>query len=87
MDSTEATLGTRVRTLVDFSGVPMGTEGVIDEDYGTGVMVAWDRPGNPLPVGYKRYNWDEGVVFMILRDGFDKLRDLRFLELVNTGAA
>ena len=53
MTEHEATLGTRVRTLVAFSGVPEGTEGVVDEDYVTGVTVAWDLPDQPLPVGYR----------------------------------
>lgn len=39
MTADEATVGTRVRTLVDFCKVPKGSEGVIDEDYGTGVMI------------------------------------------------
>lgn len=60
----EAVVGARVRTLVDFADVPDGTQAVIEHDYGTGVMLAWDLPGAPL------------------RDGFDKTRDLRFLELV-----
>lgn len=37
-------MGTRVRTLVAFFNVPKGSEGVIDEDYQTGVMVRWDLP-------------------------------------------
>lgn len=48
MNRNEAKVGTRVKTLTDFSGVPAGTEGVIDEDYFTGVMVAWDLPDSPL---------------------------------------
>lgn len=44
MTEDQATVGTRVRTLVEFADVPKGTEGVIDEDYGSGVMVAWRRP-------------------------------------------
>jgi hypothetical protein len=44
MTRDEATVGTRVKTLVEFCNVPAGSEGVIDEDYGTGVMVAWDLP-------------------------------------------
>jgi hypothetical protein len=44
MTPEQATVGTRVRALVKFFRVPAGSEGVIDEDYGTGVMVAWDLP-------------------------------------------
>lgn len=74
-------LGQRVKTLVNFSGVPTGTEGVIDEDYGSGVMVAWDLPDRPLPKGYKV--WDGKPAFhpgTPLRDGFDKKTELKFLE-------
>lgn len=49
MTRDEATVGTRVRALVAVSDVPKGTAGVIDEDFGRGVMVAWDLPGRPLP--------------------------------------
>lgn len=42
-------IGTRVQTMQDWPGVPKFTEGLIIEDYGTGVTVAWNRPHNPLP--------------------------------------
>jgi hypothetical protein len=77
----EARVGTRVRTLVDFSGVPKGSEGVIDEDYGTGVTVAWDLPDGPLPPGYCEYDGRPAFVSRILRDGFDKKSDLQYLEI------
>jgi len=76
------TVGVRVRSLVPFSGVPKGTEGVIDEDYGTGLMVAWDLLGSPLPQGYRVYDGRPAVASGILRDGFDKARELHFLEEV-----
>lgn len=95
MNISEATVGTRVRSLMNFSGVPKGTECVIDEDYGTGVMVAWDNPPghSKLPAGYKRYEgefgWRDGILRGgfgwrdgILRDGFDKETELHFLEVV-----
>jgi hypothetical protein len=63
----EAVIGTRIKTLVEFAGVPIGTEGVIAFDYGSGVMVKWDLPGDP--------NWP-------LRDGFDKEIELKCLEVV-----
>lgn len=78
----EARIGVRVKSLVDFSEVPKGTEGVIDEDYGTGVMVAWDLPDQPLPRGYSVYDGKPAISSGILRDGFDKKKDLHFLELV-----
>lgn len=57
-------IGVRVRNLRNFEGVPEGTEGIIDELYGsdarktptdstyTGFMVAWDLPDRPIPPGY-----------------------------------
>jgi len=82
MDKREAVVGTRVRSLREFSGVPKGTEGVIDEDYGSGVMVAWDLPDSPLPKGYKAHDGKPAVATGILRDGFDKDQELVFLEKV-----
>jgi hypothetical protein len=81
MTKAEANIGTRVRTLMDFAGVPKGTEGVIDQDYKHGVMVAWDLPGRPLPAGYSKYS-AAYVTNRIIRDGFDKDTELHYLELV-----
>jgi len=83
----QASIGARVRSLRAFVGVPAGTEGIIDEDYGTGVTVAWDFPpnsphGRPLPPGYRAYDGRWAVVSGILRDGFDKTAELGFLEAV-----
>lgn len=75
-------VGTRVRSLIPFSGVPRGTEGVIDEDYGTGVMVAWDLPGSNLPKDYRAYDGVPSIKSRILRDGFDKETELQFLEVI-----
>jgi hypothetical protein len=74
-------IGLRVKSNVDFSGVPSGTEGVIDEDYGSGVMVAWDLPSQPIPTGY--ISWDGSPSWMtgLLRDGFGN-DELHFLDLV-----
>ncbi len=69
MNRTEATIGTRVRSVRGFSGVPLGTEGVIDEHYLGGVMVAWDLAG-ALPPGYREYDGVPAVRSRILRDGF-----------------
>ena len=84
MNISEAIVGMRVRSLVDFSGVPKGTEGIIDEDYGSGVMVAWDLPGRPLPKGYREVVEDVLRDRAILRDGFDKKTELHFLETVSS---
>lgn len=66
MTEKDAKVGTRVRALQDFSGVPRDTEGIIDEDYGSGVTVAWDLPGQPI----------------ILREGFNKSTELHYLARV-----
>lgn len=78
----EAQVGVRVRSLQPFVSVPKGTEGVIDQDYGPGVMVAWDLPEHPLPDGYVQYDGKPAIATGILRDGFDKATELEFLELV-----
>ena len=85
MTREQAQVGTRIRSLVPFAGVPRGTEGVIDEDYGTGVMVAWDLPSARLSVGYREYDGRPAVVSRILRDGFDKETELHLLEVVEEG--
>lgn len=38
----QAAVGVRVKSLVDFFELPAGSEGAIDEDYGTGVFIKWD---------------------------------------------
>jgi len=84
MNEQDAIIGTRVRSLCEFSGVPKGTEGVIDQDYETGIMVAWDKP-NPtsaaLPEGYNQFDGRPAIQSNILRDGFDKKAELKFLEI------
>jgi hypothetical protein len=78
----DAIVGTRIRTLRAFSGIPLRSEGVIDEDYGTGIMVAWDLPHHPLPRGYSQYDGVPLVVSGIRRDGFS-FDELVFLEIVS----
>ena len=77
-------IGKRVRTTIEFYGVPKGTEGVIDEDYITGFMVAWDGPSHHarLPANYQEFDGQPAIVTGILRDGFDKTTELDFLEEV-----
>ena len=82
MKREDAIIGKEVRSLVKFSGVPTGTKGIIDEDYGTGVMVAWDLPESPLPLGYKVHSGKPSSATGILRDGFDKTTELHFLGLI-----
>ena len=81
MEINEAIVGTRVKSLVDFAGVPKGTEGIIDEDYGIGIMIAWDLKDKPLPKNYE-YKGRPAFLIGILRDGFDKKTELHFLEKV-----
>ena len=83
MRTSEAIIGARVKALIPFVDVPVGTEGVIDEDYGTGVMVAWDLPGRPLPSGYRAHDGRSAVASRLLRDGFDKESELDYLRLVS----
>ncbi len=52
MKISEATVGTKVKSNMAFAGVPKYTEGIIDEDYGSGVMVAWDLIDRPLPSNF-----------------------------------
>lgn len=78
----QATLGTRIKSNVSFTGVPKGTEGVIDYEYGTGVMVAWDLEEQPLPLGYCVYDGKSATIQSgILRDGFG-WDELKFLDLI-----
>lgn len=81
-------IGTRVQTKVEWAGVPVGTEGVVDEHFqgmsGIGVMVSWDLPERPLPLGYRCHNPAQPVRG-ILRDGFSP-REVESLELVETDA-
>jgi hypothetical protein len=82
MNASELRVGMRVKSLVEFSGVPAGSQGVVDEDYGTGFMVAWDLPGHPLPAGYTTYEGVPVIQSGITRDGFDKKTELQYLEAV-----
>jgi len=78
----EAQLGTRVRTKMAFSGVPLGSEGVIDEFYPGGQMVAWDLPERPLPKPYAAYDGVPALRSGITRDGFGD-DELEYLEVVD----
>lgn len=87
MNKTDAQIGVRVRSLRQFSGVAVGTEGVIDELYGDetgqleGCTVAWDMPDQPLPADYREYDGRPAIQSRILRDGFS-WDDLRHLEAI-----
>lgn len=86
MKRKDAKVGVWVRSLRDFSGVPKGTIGIIDEDYGRGVMVAWDLKGTTreLPPNYDVDSWKQlpiGKRPNILRDGFS-WDELEMLEVI-----
>ena len=85
MTKDQIKIGQRVKTLRAFYGVPLGTEGVLDEDYGTGIMVAWDLKASPLPAGYSAYDGVPAIRSRILRDGFAKDTELGCLEVVENG--
>lgn len=84
MNINQAFVGSKVRTLHSFSGVPLGTVGLIVKDYGTGIMVAWDFPDRPLPNMTVREIAELYAINPMcpLRDGFDKATELDFLEAV-----
>lgn len=78
----DAVVGRWVRTNRTFATVPEGTMGLICEDYGTGIMIAWEYDGYiptmetaNLPLINPRAPRE--------RDGFDKARELQFLDLVS----
>ncbi len=52
----QAVIGARVKSLARFADIAIGAKGVIDEDYGTGVMVRWDRVGTALRDGFDKTN-------------------------------
>ncbi len=82
LNEKDAVVGRSVRTLRDFAGVPTGTLGLIVEDYGTGIMVAWDLSDRPIP---DMMPSDIAAMYAVnpkcpLRDGFDKATEFDFLE-------
>ena len=85
-NSFQPSVGTKVQTLVAWPGVPKLTEGYIVEDYGSGVMVAWDLPDRPYP---KHLSFEQvGKLAAVdpicpLRDGFDKETELSYLCITN----
>lgn len=66
MTPEQAVVGAWVQSNIDFAGVPKGSFALIRRDYGTGVMIEWQRV-------------EARTMFM---DGFDKARDLGYLDLV-----
>lgn len=77
-------MGLRVKTRIPFSGIPAGTEGVIDqidERLNHDTVVAWDLPDSPLPPGYQEYDGRPAIQSGILRDWFADY-ELQYLEVV-----
>ena len=74
-------VGDRVRSLRSFVGINKGDEGVIIEDYGTGVCVAWEPYPRDIPLALivNLYAVDPACP---QRDGFgnDELDLLEVLE-------
>lgn len=73
MTKEEIKIGARVVALESFADVPKGTEGIIIDNYGTGIMVAWDKPDKPYPQG--KTPFEVNAMFAVnhlcpLRDGF-----------------
>lgn len=83
---TNMKVGARVRSKIEFAGVPKGTEGVVIKDYGSGIIIAWDAERAPYPKG----KTPQQVANMAavdprcpFRDGFDKATELKLLENIN----
>jgi hypothetical protein len=86
MNKEQVKVGLRVKSNVDFSGVPKGTHGIIDALYeeGGGCFVAWDLPDRPLPADYTKWNEKSAITpGQPLRDGF-AWDELKFLDVVTT---
>lgn len=77
-------VGDPVITNRDWPGVPKGTPGIIVDDYGSGITVAWDLPDRPYPKDKTPQEvakmWAVNPLCP-LRDGFDKQTELKYLEL------
>jgi len=67
MNQEQTKIGTRVRLLDMLSGLPRGTEGVIERDYGRRIVVRWEL----------------GTSTLARRDEFNKERELAGLEVVD----
>ncbi len=85
MEIEQAIVGKKIRSNREFAGVPKFTEGLIIEDYGTGVTVACELPDNPIPKD--KTPAEIAKMWAVnhecpLRDGFDKKDELEFLDLL-----
>jgi len=79
MEIEEAVVGAKVVSLRKFCEIKVGTNGVIVEDYGSGVTVAWDLPYRPaIPAGFTVE--EVGDMWAVdpdcpVRDGFNKKKN------------
>ena len=85
MEIDQAIIGQKVKSNRDFSGVPKGTDGLIVEDYNTGIKIAWDLPDKPIPKN--KTPQEIAKMWAIqpecpLRDWFDKQTELQYLDLL-----
>ena len=86
MKPSEVKLGAQVRLCRHFGLLPKDTQGVIDADFPSFIMVAWNLAGYPLPKGYREwpgtFNHAPWNAPNLVRSGFDKKTELGFLEIV-----
>lgn len=75
-------LGKEVRTLCAWSGIAVGTIGVIDEIYddGQAIMIAWCE--QETKDAYTAYRGLRVGKQKLLRDGFKGEQELKFLEIL-----
>lgn len=81
-------VGDKIKALTAFSGVPIGTEGYVIGDYGSGFMVGWDLPERPYPKDRTPHEVNEMWAInpeCPLRDGFDKETELNLLQIISYG--
>lgn len=76
-------IGDRVKLNTAFPNLKKDIEGVVVEDYGTGITIAWDLPNRPYPKDKTPQEVAEMWAVQPdcpLRDGFDKADELRYME-------
>jgi len=64
-------VGDKVKNLVEFVSVPVGTIGTVVEDYGSGFTIEWD------------FDYKQLKLLRPLRDGFNKEAELDLLEKIS----
>ncbi len=85
MTENDIEIGLRVKSNTTFVSIPEGTEGVLIEDYGSGITIAWDKEDRPYP---KELSCDHISKMYAIhplcphRDGFDKDNELQYLDII-----